>query len=121
MDDVDLAYVMQRYREVHDLVHALLSMPTNMLGEVLVKWVEAIQTELPLCWYGGLFGATRLNAKGKHFYLNGGLQWALQCGHEAKDLLCVFYEQRFEQDLEDLRAELCIPKPPVIPNFKSRN
>lgn len=120
MDDADLAYVMQRYREVHDLVHALLAMPTNMLGEVLVKWVEAIQTGLPLCFYGGLFGATRLNGKGKQFYLNGGLQWALQCGHEADSLLSVFYEQRWEQDLEDLRRELKIPPPPPIPTYRTR-
>lgn len=32
--DPELAYVMQRYREVHDLVHASLFMKTNMLGEV---------------------------------------------------------------------------------------
>ncbi|KAG8447404.1 hypothetical protein GDO86_014759 [Hymenochirus boettgeri] len=33
VDDVELAYVAQRYREVHDLMHTLLGMPTNMLGE----------------------------------------------------------------------------------------
>lgn len=33
VDDEELAYVMQRYREVHDLLHTLLGMPTNMLGE----------------------------------------------------------------------------------------
>jgi ubiquinone biosynthesis protein Coq4 len=32
VDDVELAYVMQRYREAHDLFHAVLGMPTNMLG-----------------------------------------------------------------------------------------
>lgn len=32
--DPDLAYIMQRYREVHDLVHATLFMKTTMLGEV---------------------------------------------------------------------------------------
>ena len=32
VDDVELAYVMQRYREVHDLMHTLLGMPTNLLG-----------------------------------------------------------------------------------------
>ena len=32
VDDVDLAYVMQRYRETHDLVHTLLGCPSNMLG-----------------------------------------------------------------------------------------
>lgn len=33
IDDEELAYVMQRYREVHDLMHTVLGMPTNMLGE----------------------------------------------------------------------------------------
>lgn len=32
VDDADLAYVMQRYRETHDLVHTILGCPTNMLG-----------------------------------------------------------------------------------------
>ncbi|XP_010085238.1 PREDICTED: ubiquinone biosynthesis protein COQ4 homolog, mitochondrial-like, partial [Pterocles gutturalis] len=31
VDDEELAYVIQRYREVHDLMHTLLGMPTNML------------------------------------------------------------------------------------------
>lgn len=33
VDDEELAYVIQRYREVHDVMHTLLGMPTNMLGE----------------------------------------------------------------------------------------
>lgn len=33
VDSEELAYVMLRYREVHDLLHTLLGMPTNMLGE----------------------------------------------------------------------------------------
>jgi ubiquinone biosynthesis protein COQ4 len=33
IDDVNAAYVLQRYREAHDLIHAVLGMPTNMLGE----------------------------------------------------------------------------------------
>jgi ubiquinone biosynthesis protein Coq4 len=36
-DDPELAYVMQRYREVHDVTHAILGMPTNLVGEVAVK------------------------------------------------------------------------------------
>lgn len=35
IDDVQLAYVMQRYREVHDLFHTVLGMPTNMLGTII--------------------------------------------------------------------------------------
>ncbi len=51
---------MQRYREVHDLVHVLLGQRTDMLGEVVVKWVEGIQLGLPLGLFGGFFGALRL-------------------------------------------------------------
>lgn len=63
MDDPELAYVMTRYRECHDLVHTILAMPTNMLGEVSVKWVEALNTGLPMCYGGAVFGAMRLRPK----------------------------------------------------------
>lgn len=63
LDDPGLAYVMTRYRESHDLVHTILGMPTNMLGEVAVKWVEAFNTGLPMCLGGGVFGAIRLRPK----------------------------------------------------------
>lgn len=63
MDDPELAYVMTRYRECHDLVHTILGMPTNMLGEVSVKWVEALNTGLPMCYGGAIFGAMRLRPK----------------------------------------------------------
>ena len=34
VDDMELAYIMHRYREVHDLFHTVLLMPTNMLGSI---------------------------------------------------------------------------------------
>jgi hypothetical protein len=37
VDDIELAYVIQRYREVHDLFHTVLGMPTNMLGNYHFK------------------------------------------------------------------------------------
>lgn len=42
VDDEELAYVIQRYREVHDLMHTLLGMPTNMLGEQQWAWGDAL-------------------------------------------------------------------------------
>lgn len=63
IDDIELAYVMQRYREVHDIFHAMLLMPTTMLGEVSVKWVEALQLRLPMCITGAIFGASRLRSR----------------------------------------------------------
>lgn len=42
IEDPELAYVMQRYREVHDLVHATLFMRTTMLGEVNIVPVHIL-------------------------------------------------------------------------------
>lgn len=63
LKDPELMYVMTRYRECHDLIHTVLGMPTNMLGEVTVKWIEAINIGLPMCYGGAVFGAMRLRPK----------------------------------------------------------
>lgn len=34
-----------------------------LLGEVTVKWVEGIQTKLPMCVAGAIFGPLRLKTK----------------------------------------------------------
>lgn len=106
VDDPELAYVMTRYREVHDLVHTLFGMPTNMLGEVAIKWIEALNTGLPMCYGGAIFGAFRLRPKQRQNYLKYYLPWALRMGQQAKPLMCVYWEKRWEQDIGDLRREL---------------
>ncbi|XP_018333247.1 ubiquinone biosynthesis protein COQ4 homolog, mitochondrial [Agrilus planipennis] len=115
MDDVKLAYVMQRYREVHDLTHAILSMPTHMLGEVAIKWVEAIQTKLPMCIAGAIFGPVRLRPKQRKNYIEIYLPWAIQTGLESKFLMNIYYEKRWDQPLADLHQEMNI-KPLVLSN-----
>lgn len=108
VDDAELAYVAQRYREVHDLIHAILEMPIHMLGEVTVKWVEAIHTKLPMCSTGGLFGAMRLKPKQRRDYINVHLPWALRVGFNAKNLMCVYYEKHWEEPLIELQQKLRI-------------
>lgn len=114
VDNEELAYVMQRYREVHDLLHTLLGMPTNMLGEVAVKWFEAAQTGLPMCALGAVLGPLRLNASRLQSLFTSLGPWALQNGRRARCVLSIFYERRWEQNVEDLRQELNIEPPPVI-------
>ena len=63
VDDVELAYIMRRYREIHDITHVVLGMNTNMIGEVAVKVFEGIQTGLPMCVSGGILGTLRLGPK----------------------------------------------------------
>ncbi|XP_024876081.1 UDP-sugar transporter UST74c-like [Temnothorax curvispinosus] len=108
VNDIELAYVMQRYREVHDIFHAMLLMPTTMLGEVSVKWVEALQLRLPMCITGAIFGASRLRPRQRQLYLNHYLPWSINTGLNAKFLLGIYFEERWEQSLEDFHKEMNI-------------
>lgn len=108
VDDIELAYVMQRYRELHDIVHTILRQPTTIKGEVIVKAFEAVQTRLPLCILGGLVGSLKLSHQERLEYFGRDLPWALRCGNECKLLMNVYFEERFEQDMEELRRELNI-------------
>jgi ubiquinone biosynthesis protein COQ4 len=74
-----------------------------ILGEVVVKWIEGIQTKLPMCITGGLFGATRLYPKQRLKYSNTHLKWAIEVGFNSRPFLNIFYEERWEQPIEELR------------------
>ncbi|XP_064616343.1 ubiquinone biosynthesis protein COQ4 homolog, mitochondrial-like [Liolophura sinensis] len=113
VDDPELMYIMLRYRQCHDMFHTVTGMPPNMLGEVVVKWIEAIQTGLPMCVMGALMGPVRFGPRWQRKYLQTYLPWAIKCGSSAKFLMAVYYEKHWEQNLEDLRRELDIIPLPV--------
>ncbi|KAA0187439.1 Ubiquinone biosynthesis protein mitochondrial [Fasciolopsis buskii] len=120
VDDHELAYVMQRYREIHDLVHTLLEQPTDMLGEVVVKWVEGMQNRLPMCLTGGFFGSLRLAPKQTKDYLKNHLDYALRVGLHGDFLMNVYFEEHWTKDMAELRSSLNIPPPPER-LYKSRS
>ncbi|XP_071802370.1 ubiquinone biosynthesis protein COQ4 homolog, mitochondrial-like isoform X1 [Asterias amurensis] len=106
VDDPDLAYVMQRYREIHDFNHALLGMPATMVGEVVVKWFEMINTGLPMTTLGALFGP--LGVKRRHLgqLFSVYIPWVIQTAPRAKLLLNVHFEKRWEQPLTELHNDI---------------
>ena len=110
VDCPELRYVMTRYRETHDLTHCLLEQQPRMVGEVLVKWVEALQFRLPMCVGGAVFGPLRFSEKQREEY-RVLLPWAVRQGTQASFLLNTYYEKRWEQDIADLRRELNITLP----------
>ena len=113
--DPQLAYVMQRYREIHDFMHTCLGLSIHFVGEVTVKWVEMFQTRLPMCTLASLFGPIRLSANDKLVFMRYYLPWAIRCGSQAEFMMSVFFEKRFEQLIDDVRAELRIPSLDNIP------
>jgi ubiquinone biosynthesis protein COQ4 len=106
----DLAYVMTRYRQIHDFTHCLLGLNTNMIGEVTVKIYEAIQLGFPMCWLGGLFGVIRLGPKHTDLYINKYLPWIIDNGKNSKLLLNIYFEKNFEKPIDQLRYELNLKK-----------
>ena len=58
--DLEQAYIMQRYKEVHDMAHVLLGYGTTVTEEIAVKWFEMIQTELPMSALSAFVGPLNL-------------------------------------------------------------
>ena len=112
VDDEELAYVMTRYRQVHDLWHVLFDLPPTLLGEVALKHLEAAQTGLPMAAMGAAAGALRLRSAERALVARHVLPWAARHAASPVDLLSVYYEKEFERPLSEVRAELgveCAP------------
>ena len=60
--DPELAFVMQRYRDTHDLLHTVFGVPVSVSGEVALKWFEMVQTGLPMTVLAAFFGGLRAEA-----------------------------------------------------------
>lgn len=111
--DPELAYVMQRYRECHDLYHAALGMPVDGLSEIAVKAFEFANLGLPMCGMAAALGCWRLSPRKRERYFKEYLPWAIRCGGSARSLITVFWEERWEQDLGELKRELGLIDPPA--------
>lgn len=48
VQDLELAYIQQRYKEFHDNCHALMGYNTSFSEEIAIKWFEMIHTGLPV-------------------------------------------------------------------------
>ncbi|KAJ1344205.1 hypothetical protein BSLG_001345 [Batrachochytrium salamandrivorans] len=96
IEDEELAYVMLRYRQVHDFWHTLLDMPITVEGEIALKWFELVQTGLPVTFLSAFVGPLRLTQEEKSRLFGEYVPWAVQSGANAKHLMSVMYEDMFE-------------------------
>ncbi|EJD07098.1 ubiquinone biosynthesis protein COQ4, mitochondrial [Fomitiporia mediterranea MF3/22] len=112
IDDPELAYVMQRYRECHDLYHAAIGLPVDGLSELAVKAFEFANLGLPMAALSATLGPLRLSSARKERYFKEYLPWALRCGGSARSMITVYWEERWTQDIGELRRELGLTEPP---------
>lgn len=117
VDDVQLAYVAQRAREVHDLWHVLFSCPTTVVGELALKALEFVQTGLPMAALSVAGAQWRLRPEERTRLNTQLLPWALRTGSSCADLVCLYYEEHFHESLADLQQRWQITPAPsaVIP------
>eukprot|EP00158_Paraphelidium_tribonemae_P000645 Partr_v1_DN23057_c0_g2_i1_m27123 putative Component of the coenzyme Q biosynthetic pathway. May play a role in organizing a multi-subunit COQ enzyme complex required for coenzyme Q biosynthesis. Required for steady-state levels of other COQ polypeptides (By similarity) len=117
VDDEELEYVMLRYRQTHDFVHALTGMPTTLSAELAIKWFEYAQTGLPMTLLAGVTGPVRLPTFKDHTgagqkdtgYLEY-LKYALQAGSSMRPgMMCVYWEEWLEVPVEEMRSRLNVP------------
>lgn len=113
VDDPELAYVMQRYRECHDFYHAICNFSVNVESELAIKYFEFANLGLPLAAISALGGPLRLSAKKRDILFSQYVPWALKYGSTSQCLMNVYWEKRWEQDVEELRKELGIRDSPA--------
>lgn len=115
VDDDELAYVITRVREIHDLWHTVFDCHTNVFGELALKGVEFVQTGLPMTALSVVGAQWRLPAQDRALLQATYLPWAWRAGTECRDLVTIYYERHWGDDLETLRKEwniLRAPQPP---------
>ncbi|KAI9703261.1 MAG: Ubiquinone biosynthesis protein [Candelina mexicana] len=113
IDDEECAYVMQRYRECHDFYHAITGLPVMVEGEVALKAFEFANTLLPMTGLS-MFAVTRLKPAERARFWSTYLPWAVGNGIRSKEVLTVYWEEQLERDVDELRAELGIERPPDL-------
>ena len=115
VDDPELRYVMQRYREVHDFLHALTGLPPTVLGELALKWFEMVQTELPSTTLAAFAGPLRLPPRDMVTLATVYVPWASRAAAESEWMMVVPFEKYLTRDVEDVRRVLRLTPAPTLP------
>jgi ubiquinone biosynthesis protein COQ4 len=112
VEDDELAYVVLRYRQVHDFWHVLADLPPTILGEVALKCFEWRITGLPSCGMAAVAGPLRLSYQERNTLLVQYIPWALRSATECEDLMAYPYEKHLHRTVEDIREELNLEPAP---------
>lgn len=118
IDDPELAYIFQRYRECHDFYHAVTGLPIIIEGEIAVKVFEYMNIGIPMSGLGALFAPLRLKPSQKERLYNIYYPWAFSSGLNSKPLINVYWEKILTKDVNEFRDEMNIEQPPDLRNLR---
>lgn len=118
IDNEELAYIFQRYRECHDFYHAITGLPIIIEGEIAVKVLEFMNMGIPMPGLGALLAPLRLKPSQKERLYNIYYPWAIRSGLDSKPLINVYWENILERDVDDFRREIGIEQPPDLRSLR---
>lgn len=118
IDNEELAYIFQRYRECHDFYHAITGLPIIIEGEIAVKVLEFMNMGMPMPGMGALFAPLRLKPSQRERLYNIYYPWAFRSGLNSKPLINVYWENVLEKDITEFRKFLGIEQPPDLRNLR---
>lgn len=105
VDDPDMAYLMRRFRQTHDVWHALLGIGITGHEEVLTHWFSYGQLRLPVSAMIMLFGTLKhMVLEARWATLRHSLIEAYRDGRDAAPLLSVIWEDQWEVPIEHVRT-----------------
>jgi ubiquinone biosynthesis protein COQ4 len=103
---------MQRYRECHDFYHCITNLPVRVEYELALKFFEFANLGLPVAFISAAFGHLRLDWATRERLFREYVPWALTCGVSARSLITVYWEERWDMHVTQLKDELGIWDPP---------
>jgi len=105
VDDDDMAYLMRRFRQTHDVWHALLGLGIAGHEEVVIHSFSWGQLRLPVSALVVLFGTLKhIVLEGRWGALRHSLAEAYQMGRAAPPLLTVVWEDQWTKPIDQVRA-----------------
>lgn len=118
IEDPELAYIYQRYRECHDFYHSITGLPIVIEGEIAVKVLEFANIGLPMSGLGALLAPLRLSSHQRERLYSIYYPWAIKSGLESRPLINVYWENILEEDINKFRAMMGIERPPDLRNMR---
>ncbi len=104
VDDPDMAYLMRRFRQTHDVWHALLGLTIAGHEEVIIHAFSFGQLRLPVSAMIMLLGGMKhIVLERRWGTLRHSMFEAYRVGRQAEPLMPVYWEDRWKEPLDDVR------------------
>lgn len=101
--DLELAYIFQWYKEIHDFLHVLLNKSSSIQHELEVKWFEFEQLGLASCAASSIFGSLLVPMPQKvELFTTSGPEM-IRLAKKSKLCLNIYIHKHLDQDVDEFR------------------